>query len=131
MRATWLWSALVFAACGAGQGHDNPSATGIAGFTVYPGANEFCDGRVYSRDGSHITWNAFSTGDSVAKLAAYYDTKLGDAEKTATADEVTYRYSEAGKVKRVLSLEPRAGGGPWEECKVPRGAKTVIMQSTM
>ena len=116
-----------------GVGGIDPSP--IADLLVYPESTAFCDGRVYPSpssggEGLHIVWKAFATGEEHAEVVSFYEDRLQDLQKEVRGEDVTWQFYVDDRVSRALSVDVAESGGPWSECELPRGTRTIIMQSS-
>ena len=105
------------------------------GVPSYAGLNHLCNQRIYSVKGTHIiTWDAFSSRASPAKLVAYYLNKIGKEAYTREESGGTWRLPvESLNPETVLSIIPHNKSGPHEACKkkLPTGAQSIVIVSKM
>jgi hypothetical protein len=98
--------------------------------SIYPKAMLFCDGRVYPVGSeTHIVWSAYYTNDERDRVVAFYEKTLGQ-DREQTQDDDTWRIPKEKPV-RVISVEKpqKNGAAPYNNCKLPEEAMTVIMIS--
>ncbi len=106
----------------------NPHAAAPA-IPTYPNGSQFCDGRVFSRGGGHISWVAYATEDARADVVAFYEKKLGTANRERSGDEDTWRFPR-DTPKRFVAVQDASPDGPWRTCKVPDNTQAITMISS-
>ncbi|MFO0614260.1 MAG: hypothetical protein U0414_16855 [Polyangiaceae bacterium] len=100
----------------------------LAGF-VYPGSAEFTWGHVTANVGE-ITWHARVTSDPPEKVVAWFEERFGPGQRTENG-EVVWR-DDPEHTKDVGSVMPIDAPGPHHDgTKIPEGARTVILTSSM
>ena len=102
-------------------------------FPVYPGARHFCGGSVTGGPGSgHISWETYQSSDNVQDVVEYYVGALGAENRDHSETSDTWRFP-ADQPTRVLSIEKPGTRDrvPWDKCKLPSGARTILSFSTM
>lgn len=99
------------------------------GTFVYPGSAELTWGHVTANVGE-ITWRARVSDDPPEKVIAWFAERLGPGQPTDNG-EVVWR-DDADAPKDVGSVMPVGSPGPHHDgTKIPDGARTVILTSTM
>lgn len=100
----------------------------LAGFT-YPGSAELTWGHVTANVGE-ITWRARVTNDPPEKVVAWFEERFGPGQPSENG-EVVWR-DDPEHPKDVGSVMPVGSPGPHQDgTKIPDGAQTVILTSTM
>ncbi|HYP42059.1 MAG TPA: hypothetical protein VEX13_17015 [Chloroflexia bacterium] len=105
-------------------------ASVMYGFPVYPGAQALCQQRVYTTDGKHLDWQAFTAVSSPTEVVAWYTEHLGIEGLEADETRGTWRVPPDAPV-RVLDVLPVAAPGSHRTCQAtpPPDAQTVIIIS--
>ncbi len=101
------------------------------------GADRLCSGHVSGSPlpdgtpGSHITWNAYTSGELPGDLSALYRQLLGRIADSSREGCTTWRHPP-DEPRQILEICPVAATGPWSECaSVPEQASSVVLISSI
>lgn len=109
---------------------ENEAGFVVYGFPMYPGAQALCQQRVYTTDGRHLDWQAFTAINSPTEVIAWYTEQLGIEGFEPDGAGGTWRVPPDAPV-RVLDVLPVTAPGPHRTCQAapPPDARTVIIVS--
>ena len=92
----------------------------------FPGSKQFCSGSVVSEHPKgFISWHTYYTKEDIEAVLKHYKKKCDSRNYEAVKGKHYWRFPPTN-ARDVLVLSPKKLQGPSDECKIPKGAKTII-----
>jgi hypothetical protein len=100
-------------------------------FPSYDRATHLCGENVLANV-AEITWDAFSSEDSVEKVISFYEKKLGKEGFKREGAGGGWKFPiDSDRPERIIEIMPTGAKAPYQECenKPPPSSKSIIIVS--
>ena len=79
---------------------------------------------------ANITWRASYTTDAPEKVISHSEGIFGPPEHVAPNGSVSFSLPKKTMADDSIGVSPAAVAGPWNSCDTPKGAASIILDSS-